>query len=118
MALLGYTIGLMGVTAEALLVLSFYALKDAWTLLLTNIAALATRISLIIFLCKVLTGKFAILAIPLAASLTSTAHALLLFLILFIRLQAKVKTDKGMQRLQLRRESVKRPTLSSSNLKW
>ncbi|HEY6287099.1 MAG TPA: lipid II flippase MurJ, partial [Ktedonobacteraceae bacterium] len=116
-ALLGYAVGLTGVTAEALLILSFYALKDARTPLLLNIVALAIRISLIVFLFKVLTGKYAILAIPLAASLTSTVHASLLCLILFIRLRAKVKTDKGMQRLQLRRESVKRPTLSSSNLK-
>jgi hypothetical protein len=50
------------VPAEALLVLSFYALKDARTPLLTNIAILAMRIGLIVL--RVLIGKSAILAIP------------------------------------------------------
>lgn len=115
-ALFGYAVGLPGLTAEALLILSFYALKDARTPLITNIAALATRISLIVLLLKLLTGKYAILAIPLAASMTSTAQALLLCLILFIRLQAKVKTDKGMQRLQRQRENVQRRRIQTEHL--
>jgi peptidoglycan biosynthesis protein MviN/MurJ (putative lipid II flippase) len=101
-ALLGYAVGLPGLTAEGLLILSFYALKDARTPLLTNIAALATRIGLIVLLLQMLTGKYGILAIPLAASMTSTAQAALLCLLLLIRLRTKVKTDKGMQRLQRR----------------
>ncbi len=115
-ALLGYAVGLPGLTAEVLLVLCFYALKDARTPLLTNIAALATRIGLIILLLQMLTGKYEILAIPLAASLTSTAQAALLCLILLIRLRTKVKTDKGMQRLQRQRENVKRRKTRTEHL--
>ncbi len=115
-ALLGYAVGLPGLTAEGLFVLGFYALKDARTPLLTNIVALATRISLIILLLKVLTGEYGILALPLAASVTSTAQAALLCLILLMRLRTKVKTDKGMQRLQQQRENVKRRWIQSQPL--
>src|SRR5260370_33625565 len=103
MVLLGYAIGLPGLTAGALLVLSFYALKDAQTPLLTNIVALAARISLIVLLLKLLAGTYTILAIPLAMGIAGTVEAVLLCLILLIRLRAKVKADKGMQRLHQRR---------------
>jgi putative peptidoglycan lipid II flippase len=115
-ALLGYTVGLPGLTAEGLLILSFYALKDARTPLLINIAALAMRISLIFLLLKVLIGEYAILALPLAASVTSTTQAVLLCLILLIRLQTKVKTDIGMQRLQQRRENARRARAQTEHL--
>lgn len=115
-ALLGYTVGLPGLTAEGLLILSFYALKDARTPLLINISALAMRISLIVFLLKVLTGEYAILALPLAASVTSTVQAVLLCLILLIRLQTRVKTDTGMQRLRQRRENAKRQGAQTRHL--
>lgn len=103
MALLGYAIGLPGLTAGALLVLSFYALKDARTPLLTNIVALAARISLIVLLLKLLAGTYTILAIPLAMGIAGTVEAVLLCLILLVRLLQKVKIDKGMQRLYQRR---------------
>jgi putative peptidoglycan lipid II flippase len=109
MALLGYAIGLPGLTASALLILCFYAMKDARTPLLTNIGTLAARISLIVFLLKELTGTYAILAIPLAMAVAGTAEAALLSLILFMRLRAKVKTDKGLQRLLKRRLQAKSP---------
>jgi hypothetical protein len=72
---------------------------------------------LILLLFKVLAGKYAILAFPLAESLTSTVHASQLCPILFIRLQTKVKTYIGIQRLLQRWESVKMRTLTSSNPK-
>lgn len=103
-ALLGYAVGLPGLTASALLILSFYALKDARTPLLTNVGTLVARISLILLLLMVLRGDSAILALPLAASITGTAEALLLCLLLFLRLRVKVRTDKGLQRLQQRRQ--------------
>ncbi len=103
MALIGYAVGLPGLTASALLILCFYALKDARTPLFTNILTLVARLGLIVLLLKVLVGTYAILAIPLAASLAGTAEAVLLCLVLFVRLRAKVKTDKGMQRLSRRR---------------
>jgi len=103
MALLGYAIGLPGITADVLLVTCFYAMKDARTPLFTGIGAVVVRIALLILLLKLLTDKYTILAIPLAASVVGTADAVLLSLILFMRLRGKVKTDKGLQRLQKRR---------------
>jgi putative peptidoglycan lipid II flippase len=111
-ALLGYALGLPGLTASNLLILSFYALKDARTPLLTNVGTLAARIGLIFLLLKVFRGDSAILALPLAASLVGTGEALLLGLLLFIRLRTKVRTDKGLQRLQQRREYAKRQPTS------
>jgi putative peptidoglycan lipid II flippase len=107
-ALIGYALGLPGVTASGLLILSFYALKDARTPLLTNIGTFVLRVSLLLLLLRVFRGDFAILAIPLAASVTGTAEALLLGLLLFSRLRSKVSMDKGLQRLHRRREYVKR----------
>lgn len=109
MALLGYAFGLPGLTADSLLVLCFYAMKDARTPLLPNIGTLAARISLIVLLLKELTGTYAILAIPLAMAVAGTAEAALLSLILFMRLRAKVKTDKGLQRMLRRRLQANSP---------
>ena len=114
MALLGYAIGLPGLTASSLLILCFYAMKDARTPLLTNIGTLAARISLIVFLLKELTGTYTILAIPLALAVAGTAEAALLSLILFMRLRAKVKTDKGLQRLLKRRLQAKSPMVQAN----
>jgi putative peptidoglycan lipid II flippase len=107
-ALLGYAVGLPGLTASGLLILSFYALKDARTPLLTNIGTFVVRVSLLLLLLRVFRGDMAILAIPLAASVTGTAEALLLGLLLFSRLRSKVNMDKGLQRLHRRREYAKR----------
>ena len=102
-ALLGYAFALPAVIAASLLVLSFYALKDARTPLLINILGLATRWSLIILLLRLLTGSHMILAIPLAAGGVGIVESLVLGSLLFIRLRSKVKTDKGMLRLERRR---------------
>ncbi len=102
-ALLGYAFALPAVIAASLLVLSFYALKDARTPLLINILGLATRWSLIIVLLRLLTGSHMILAIPLAAGGVGILETLVLGTLLFIRLRSKVKTDKGMLRLKRRR---------------
>jgi putative peptidoglycan lipid II flippase len=96
LALLGYAVGLPGVVASQLLILSFYALKDARTPLLTNSAALGMRIGLILLLLKGLTGPSALLAFPLATSVTGTLEAVLLVFLLFHRLRSRVKTDRGM----------------------
>jgi putative peptidoglycan lipid II flippase len=102
-ALLGYAFALPGVIAASLLVLSFYALKDARTPLLINILGLATRWSLIILLLRLLTGSHMILAIPLAAGGAGIVETLVLGSLLFVRLRSKVKTDRGMLRLERRR---------------
>jgi putative peptidoglycan lipid II flippase len=106
-ALLGYAIGLPGLTASGLLIMCFYAMKDARTPLLTNIGALALHIGLLVLLLKLFASNFTILVIPLATAVTGTAEAMLLCLILFTRLHGKVKMDKGLQRLQKRRLHVK-----------
>jgi len=105
--LIGYAVGLAGLAASALLISSFYALKDAWTPLFTNILTVSVRIGLIVLLLKLLTVGYAILAIPLALSLSGTLEAGFLGIILFLRLNAKMKTDKGMQRLIQRRLQAK-----------
>src|SRR5262249_12677018 len=58
-ALLGYAVGLPGLTASGLLILSFYALKDARTPLLTNIGTFVARISLLLLLLRVFRGDTA-----------------------------------------------------------
>ena len=103
MALFGYAIGLPGLTAGVLLVTCFYAMKDARTPLFTNIVTVVARIALLLLLFKLLTGQYAILAIPLAASIVGTVEAAFLSFILFMRLRKKMQTDKGLQRLKKRR---------------
>lgn len=97
LALVGYAVGLPGHVAGDLLARSFYSLKDARTPLFTNIFALLIRFGLIVFLLKLLAGSSVLLAIPLAASGALTTEALLLGLLLFLRLRAKVKYEKSVQ---------------------
>ncbi len=115
MALFGYAIGLPGLTANVLLVTCFYALKDARTPLFTNVVTVVARIALLLFLFKLLTGKYAILAIPLAASVVGTVEAACLSLILFVRLCKKIRTDKGLERLKKRRLHGARTTLATTD---
>ncbi len=103
-ALLGYAIALPGLALTQLLVLGFYALKDARTPLGGDVLGLATRWTLIYVLTRTLTGTHVILAVPLAAAGTGIVESLLLGCLLFVRLRNKVKTDKGMQRLERRRK--------------
>ncbi len=103
LALIGYAVGLPGQVAGQLLTKSLYSLKDTFTPLCTNILMLAARIGLTIVFIRILTGKYLILAIPLALSIAATAEALLLALLLFNRLRKKLKLDKGLLRLQARR---------------
>ncbi len=100
MALLGSAVGLPGLTASTLLIVCFYAMKDARTPLFTNIGALILHISLLILFVRSISGKDAILAIPLATAVTGTAEAALLCFLLFTRLSVKVKSDKGLERLK------------------
>jgi putative peptidoglycan lipid II flippase len=98
-ALLGYAVALPGMAVAQLLVLSFYALKDARTPLFVELLALATRWSLLYVLTRTLTGTHIILSVPLAVAGAGIVEALLLASLLFVRLRGKVKIDKGMQRL-------------------
>jgi putative peptidoglycan lipid II flippase len=91
LVLVGFAIGLPGQVASDLLVRSFYALKNALIPLLINIFAFSVRISLILFLLKILIGKYVILAIPLAATGTVTIEAALLSLLLVWRLYVSIR---------------------------
>ena len=106
LALLGYAIGLPGQTITVLLALCFYAMKDVRTPLFANLFGLGVQIGFSFLLLRVFKGNTTILALPLAASISGTAQGLLLGLLLYVRLRAKVKTDRGMQRLRARRSYV------------
>jgi putative peptidoglycan lipid II flippase len=94
LALIGYAVGLPGVIAGELTARTFYALKDARVPLFANIVNLAIHIGLILYLLTIITGTNAIITIPLAASGSATAEALLLGLLLYLRLRSKVKSEK------------------------
>ena len=99
-ALMGYAIALPGLVTAPILMVVFYAMKDAWTPLFTNIVALGIRWGLVAFLVRTLTGTHIILSVPLAAAGAGIGETLLLGTILYFRLRSKVRTDKGMQRLE------------------
>jgi putative peptidoglycan lipid II flippase len=99
LALIGYAIALPGQAAGNLIASGFFALKDAFTPLMTNIFALVSRIGLLIILPVALRGPLIILSIPLALAGSATAEALLMSLLLLWRLQRRIKKDKGMERL-------------------
>jgi len=100
LALLGYAIGLPASIVVELVVRSYYALKDAYTPLFIDLLALAARFGLILLFLKIMAGPYVILAIPLATSVTATAQTILLCSLLALRLQKRVKMDKGLERLK------------------
>src|SRR5205085_9149121 len=104
-ALLGFAVGLPGSVAGELLVQGFYSLKDAYTPPAIDILALAACFGLIPLFPKLMAGPSTILAIPLATSVLTTCRANLLGVLLVLRLQTKVKMDKGLERLQRMRTS-------------
>lgn len=110
-ALLGYAAALPGMTLASVLVVGYYALKDARTPLFASILGLAARWSLIVLLLKVFTGSHAILAIPLAAAGTGLVESLFLGALLYRRLRSKVLVDKGMLRLDRIRQQRASPMI-------
>lgn len=109
LVLIGYAIGLPGQVAAGILMRSFYALKNAIIPLLTNIFTFAVHIGLLFFLFRTLTGKYVILSIPLAATVTITVEAGLLCLLLLWRLRVGIKGE------QKSRVVPEAPTLSSAS---
>ena len=100
LALLGYAIGLPASIVVELVVRSYYALKDAYTPLFIDVLALVARFGLILLFLRIMAGSYVILAIPLATSVTSIAQTILLCSLLVLRLQKRVKMDKGLERLK------------------
>lgn len=103
MALTGYAMGLPGLAAVGLLALCFYAMKDAKTPLFVSIVIAALHVGFLVLLVRIVTGPHAILAIPLTTAIVVTIQAIIMALILFSRLRAGIKVDKGFQRLKMRR---------------
>jgi putative peptidoglycan lipid II flippase len=93
LALIGYAIGLPGQVALELLIRSFYALKNALIPLLTTLFAFAAHIGLILLLLKLMTGKYLVMAIPLAVASVATVEAGLLCLLLLWRLRTNKAGD-------------------------
>ncbi|MFL5691547.1 MAG: murein biosynthesis integral membrane protein MurJ [Ktedonobacteraceae bacterium] len=98
-ALLGYAVALPGMAVAGLLVVSFYALKDARTPMFVNILGFAIRWLLLVLFLRLFTGTHAVLAVPLAAAGVGIVESLLLGSLLYVRMGAKIHTDKGLQRL-------------------
>ncbi|HKV58829.1 MAG TPA: murein biosynthesis integral membrane protein MurJ [Ktedonobacteraceae bacterium] len=94
LALIAYAVGLPGAIAVGLFTSTFYAFKDAMTPLLTNIFNVAAHIGLIFFLLTIFTGQNAIQAIPLAASGSASAEAVLLGLLLYLRFRSKIANEQ------------------------
>ena len=105
LALLGYAIGLPGIASGSLLANGFIAMKDTKTPLFMNILALLLRYGTVVLLFHTLTGKWILLAIPLALAFSATIEAVLMCLLLLWRLHRKIPYDKGMQRLLQRRRT-------------
>ncbi|HVB72359.1 MAG TPA: murein biosynthesis integral membrane protein MurJ [Ktedonobacteraceae bacterium] len=95
LALIGYAVGLPGVIVGELLARTFYSMKDARTPLFTNILNVAVHIGLIYVFLSIYSGTNAIIAIPLANSGASTAEAVLLCLLLYLRLRKKIAAEKS-----------------------
>lgn len=103
LALLGYAIALPGQTLASLLILTFYAMKNAVVPLGASVAAFLAHVSGIFFFWYILAGAQQILAIPLALAVDGCAASLLLSSLLLLGLRSKVHADKGMLRLVRRR---------------
>ena len=99
-ALMGYAVALPGLAMALLLVIVFYALKDAWTPFIASLIGLGIHFLLVVYLLHTLHGQHIILAIPLAGAGSGIVETVLLGSILYLRLQSKVRNDKGMQRLE------------------
>ncbi len=79
--------------------------KDARTPLFTSIVTFVIHIALLFLLFRLFTGRYTILAIPIAASITYTLEAACLGLIRYVRLRTKIRMDKGWLRLKKRLEA-------------
>lgn len=97
LALIGYSVGLPAVIASELMVRVFFAMKDALTPLFTNALNLASHIGLIYLFLAVFTGSSAVIGIPLAASGSATAEAIVLCLLLYFRLRKKIAAERKQQ---------------------
>jgi putative peptidoglycan lipid II flippase len=113
LALLGYALALPGQAMATLLILAFYAMKNALVPLCTTILALIVHLSAVIFFLHTFSGSSEVLAVPLGTATDGLVSAVLLSGLLFVNLHDKVADDVGMQRLVRRRAYRKVKGVSS-----
>lgn len=103
LALLGYAIALPGQAVAALLILTFYAMKNAVAPLASNVLALLAHVGALLLFLRLFSGSTQILAVPLALATDGMVTSLLLGSLLFLVLHTKVRQDGGMLRLARRK---------------
>ncbi len=106
LALLGYAIALPGQAVAVLLLMTFYAMKNALIPFCASLLALLAHVSGVVFFLSLFSGSQQILAIPLGLATDGIVTSLLFSLLLFLNLRSKVRDDPGMQRLARRRAQV------------
>jgi putative peptidoglycan lipid II flippase len=100
LALLGYAIALPGQAAASLLILTFYALKNALVPFCTTLVAFLAHLGALVFFVHLFSGSYQIMAVPLALAADGIVTALLLAALLWlVFLPTRVRNDRGMQRL-------------------
>ncbi len=102
-ALLGYALALPFQTAAMLLILAFYAMRNALTPLYITALTLLTHFLSILVLLRFFSGMQQLIAIPLALASDGLITTLLLGILLIWQFRRPSSIDKGMQRLQRRR---------------
>lgn len=107
LALLGYTLALPGQAVVLILVLAFYAMKNALTPLYASMLSLLVHLGAVLLFLRILSGSQEILAIPLALVAEGCVTGLFLTGWLFFDLHAKIRTDQGVLRLAQRKMYLK-----------
>lgn len=107
LALIGYAIALPGQAVASLLILTFYAMKNALAPFIAGTLALLAHLGGLLLFLHLFSGSAQILAIPLALATDGLATSLLLGSLLFFGLRAKARQDQGMLRLARRRAALR-----------
>lgn len=103
LALLGYAVALPGQAAVLILILAFYAMKNALAPLYASALSLLVHLGAVLLFLHMFTGSQEILAIPLALAAEGFVTGLFLTGWLFFGLRTKIRTDQGVLRLARRK---------------
>lgn len=107
LALIGYAIALPGQAVASLLMLTFYAMKNALAPFAASALALLSHVGALLLFLMLFSGPTQIMAIPLALATDGVVTSLLFGSLLFLGLRARVRQDQGMLRLERRRAFVR-----------
>lgn len=107
LALIGYAIALPGQAVASLLMLTFYAMKNALAPFAASALALLSHVGALLLFLMLFSGSAQIMAIPLALATDGVVTSLLFGSLLFLGLRARVRQDQGMLRLERRRAFVR-----------